>query len=322
MRRSDTVKPTSPAFGFAPRPVAPSSRISPPEPVAAPGNGEIAVGWLCVSTLPRMCARLARGRGTRRRRRGRTARRRCPRRPPRCPCTPTARRPARRLGRALDPLEQRALLLLAVDVPLGVEDLVAAVLAVRLREHHQLDVGRIAAELAVARDQILDLVVGEREPEPLARLAQRRRAPSVAELRRTPSGRGAPAGATTLREIALARDHALGHPIRRAARRSAATSIASPTSVHSVRALDPRDRGRARRRARCRSPSTTTATPCRGAARSTKLTVSTVSSRRPAASGARPGRTLSIWPSCVEPRRRRASRSVDDEVDPARVDRR
>src|SRR5688500_1000357 len=55
-RRSDTVKPTRPAFGFAPRPVAPSSLISPPEPVAAPGNGEIAVGWLCVSTLPRMRA--------------------------------------------------------------------------------------------------------------------------------------------------------------------------------------------------------------------------------------------------------------------------
>ena len=42
--RLDTEKPVKPAFGFAPRPVAPSSRISPPEPVAAPGNGEIAVG--------------------------------------------------------------------------------------------------------------------------------------------------------------------------------------------------------------------------------------------------------------------------------------
>ena len=40
----DTVKPVSPALGFAPRPVAPSSRISPPAPVEAPGNGEIAVG--------------------------------------------------------------------------------------------------------------------------------------------------------------------------------------------------------------------------------------------------------------------------------------
>ena len=45
----ETEKPTRPAFGFAPRPVAPSSRISPPEPVAAPGpearnDGEILAG--------------------------------------------------------------------------------------------------------------------------------------------------------------------------------------------------------------------------------------------------------------------------------------
>ncbi|MNT53202.1 hypothetical protein D3C72_1902800 [compost metagenome] len=50
-RRCDTVKPVRPALGLAPRPVAPSSRISPPAPVEAPGNGEIAVGWLCVSTF-------------------------------------------------------------------------------------------------------------------------------------------------------------------------------------------------------------------------------------------------------------------------------
>ena len=50
----ETVKPQRPALGLAPRPVAPSSRISPPAPVAAPGQGEIAVGWLCVSTFMRM----------------------------------------------------------------------------------------------------------------------------------------------------------------------------------------------------------------------------------------------------------------------------
>ena len=44
IRRAETVKPVKPALGLAPRPVAPSSRISPPEPVEAPGNGEIAVG--------------------------------------------------------------------------------------------------------------------------------------------------------------------------------------------------------------------------------------------------------------------------------------
>ena len=40
----DTEKPVNPALGLAPMPVAPSSRISPPEPVAAPGKGEMAVG--------------------------------------------------------------------------------------------------------------------------------------------------------------------------------------------------------------------------------------------------------------------------------------
>ena len=46
-----TEKPVNPTFGFEPRPTAPSSRISPPAPVPAPGNGAIAVGWLWVSTF-------------------------------------------------------------------------------------------------------------------------------------------------------------------------------------------------------------------------------------------------------------------------------
>ena len=50
----DTVKPVRPALGLEPRPVAPSSRISPPAPVDAPGNGLMAVGWLWVSTFIRM----------------------------------------------------------------------------------------------------------------------------------------------------------------------------------------------------------------------------------------------------------------------------
>ena len=51
IRRLETEKPATPALLRAPRPVAASSRISPPEPVAAPGKGEIAVGWLWVSTF-------------------------------------------------------------------------------------------------------------------------------------------------------------------------------------------------------------------------------------------------------------------------------
>ena len=40
----ETEKPVKPALGRPPIPVAPSSLISPPAPVEAPGNGEIAVG--------------------------------------------------------------------------------------------------------------------------------------------------------------------------------------------------------------------------------------------------------------------------------------
>ena len=56
-----TEKPVNPALGRAPRPVAPSSRISPPAPVAAPAKGEMAVGWLCVSTFISTCAVSYRG---------------------------------------------------------------------------------------------------------------------------------------------------------------------------------------------------------------------------------------------------------------------
>jgi hypothetical protein len=48
--------------------------------------------------------------------------------------------------RVADHREQRALALDAVDDEIGVEDLVAAVLGVRLREHHQLDIGGVAPE--------------------------------------------------------------------------------------------------------------------------------------------------------------------------------
>ena len=44
MFRFDTLNPHNPALVLEPLPVAASSLISPPEPVAAPENGEIAVG--------------------------------------------------------------------------------------------------------------------------------------------------------------------------------------------------------------------------------------------------------------------------------------
>jgi hypothetical protein len=41
-------------------------------------------------------------------------------------------------------------LLVPVDGPAGVEDLVPAMLGIGLREHHQFDVGRVPTERAVA----------------------------------------------------------------------------------------------------------------------------------------------------------------------------
>ena len=144
---------------------------------------------------------------------------------------------------------------------LGVEDLVAAVLAVGLREHHQLDVGRIAAELAVAR-------------RPGSR-SRRRRAPGRAARSRARSvapGAGAerddaerprpPRAPTTRAELGLADDHALGHAIRerRAAARAPtarrrSTAYAMPRSIRSIRrqAADVGDVGRLRRPRRDRA---------------------------------------------------------------------
>ena len=59
----------------------------------------------------------------------------------------------------LDHLEQRVRLRFAVDGPVRIEDLVAAMLGVRLGEHHQFDVGRIAAQSLEGLDQIIDLVI-------------------------------------------------------------------------------------------------------------------------------------------------------------------
>src|SRR5690606_34193176 len=65
----------------------------------------------------------------------------------------------------LDHLEQGLVLLFAVDGPAGVEDLVAAVLGVGLREHHQFHVGRVTAQRAVVVQQVIDFVVSQRQTQ-------------------------------------------------------------------------------------------------------------------------------------------------------------
>ncbi len=59
----------------------------------------------------------------------------------------------------LDHLEQAARLIFAVQGPGSVENLVAAMLGVRLGKHHQLDIHRIAAQALEALHQVIDLIV-------------------------------------------------------------------------------------------------------------------------------------------------------------------
>ncbi|MCY1166549.1 hypothetical protein D9M73_64900 [compost metagenome] len=67
------------------------------------------------------------------------------------------------LFRVADHGKQALVLRHAVNREVGVEDLVAAMLAVGLRKHHQLDVGRVALELGEGIDQVVDLVHGQRQ---------------------------------------------------------------------------------------------------------------------------------------------------------------
>ena len=75
-----------------------------------------------------------------------------------------------------DHREHRLRLVLPVDAELRIEDLVPAMLAVGLREHHQLDVARVAAELRECIDQVVDLVLAQRQAEAGVGRVQRRSA--------------------------------------------------------------------------------------------------------------------------------------------------
>ena len=75
-------------------------------------------------------------------------------------------------GGVADHLEERPLLSLPVEDPLRVEDLVATVLRVRLGEHHQLHIRRVAPELAEILHQVVDLVLGQSQSELAIRMLQ------------------------------------------------------------------------------------------------------------------------------------------------------
>ena len=78
---------------------------------------------------------------------------------------------AARLGVA-NHVEQRPPAPHAVDGPGRVEDLVAAVLGVHLREHHQLGIGRIPTELEETRPEVVDLLRTQGEAQGRVRIFQ------------------------------------------------------------------------------------------------------------------------------------------------------
>lgn len=61
--------------------------------------------------------------------------------------------------------EHRLRLTLAIDGEIGIEDLVAAVFAVGLGEHHQLDITRVASQAGEGGGDVIDLVIAEGKTE-------------------------------------------------------------------------------------------------------------------------------------------------------------
>ena len=114
---------------------------------------------------------------------------------------------ARRIGRmrVADHGEERLGLRLAVDDPVGVEDLVAAVLRVRLREHGELGVGGVAPHGAVGALEISDLVGAQRQAEPRIRLPQLGDGNPLERPRRH--------ALEEPRRVVERREHGLGHAI-------------------------------------------------------------------------------------------------------------
>ena len=71
-----------------------------------------------------------------------------------------------------DHAKQAVALRLAIDDEVGIENFVAAVLAVGLRKHHQLGVTRVAIELFESLQQVVDLIVSQRQAPVRVRLRQ------------------------------------------------------------------------------------------------------------------------------------------------------
>ncbi len=157
---------------------------------------------------------------------------------------------------------------LAVDDPIGVEDLVPAMLRVRLREHHELDVARVAPHGAKLRREVVDLVGRKREAELAVRAFER----------------AASAGEDVDSRIRLA-----ARARRTAATRAACPRAAFPSSDRAAAARLARARGRrapypsrggTAGRARCGAPAGCRASRCRWLSRPTGRSCRAAARRR------------------------------------------
>jgi len=113
-------------------------------------------------------------------------------------------------GGPADHAEQGFRLFFAVDHELGVEDLVPAVLAIRLGEHHELHVVRVTAELRIGFDEVVDFVFGQCEAE--ARVFAHERVAAFAAQGHAVESLGRML-LKQARALGLAREHRLRHAV-------------------------------------------------------------------------------------------------------------
>ena len=114
------------------------------------------------------------------------------------------------LVRVADHAKQAVGLGHAVNGELGVENLVAAVLAVGLGEHHEFDVGGVALQLGEGLHQVVHFVVGQRQAK--LGVGGQQRGLAAAQHVDMRHGRGRQAGKQAMRRGAL-EHHALGHAV-------------------------------------------------------------------------------------------------------------
>ena len=109
-----------------------------------------------------------------------------------------------------DHAEQGLVPVHAVDGETRVENLVAAVFAVGLGKHHEFDVAWVALHLHKRLHQIVDLVIGQCQPE--AGVGGHQSRPAPGQYVHLGQGRGRQGGEQGMGLCAL-EHHALGHAV-------------------------------------------------------------------------------------------------------------